>query len=391
MSKVAQDFGISDVALNKICQKHRVPTPPRGYWAKKAADKPVKQVRFVETADPLDEKITIYGSSEAELPEPVREVLQKAREIRQLQRPPPSGSLSPIPIEQVHPAIQSTATRLRAQKPDTDRVVSACIKGCCGVDISKDHLERCISVLDTLARSLDAQGLALLTTGNGMAVEAEGERVAFRLTEYVRRDKHQPTLDELGAEERRRKRLGITWDSPYGRAYPEWDFTRTGELIIEIENQYAHGLRRRWKDGKHQRLEALIEEIAAGIRAYAVAVRLQHEEHKRRERNWQRQRRVNERAYAREEREKERQKILDELVAISAEANKLRVWLKDTGRWSGHSQPHEFTRFVEWARDRLEYLEHAVDPDGIAESLKEHELFPEVDPLIDPPEDFIEE
>jgi hypothetical protein len=30
MSKVAQDFGISDVALKKICRKQRTPSPPRG-------------------------------------------------------------------------------------------------------------------------------------------------------------------------------------------------------------------------------------------------------------------------------------------------------------------------------------------------------------------------
>ena len=37
MSKVALDFEISDVALKKIHKRHRVVTPPRGYWAKRAA------------------------------------------------------------------------------------------------------------------------------------------------------------------------------------------------------------------------------------------------------------------------------------------------------------------------------------------------------------------
>jgi hypothetical protein len=30
MIKVAEEFGISDVALKKACDRHRVPTPPRG-------------------------------------------------------------------------------------------------------------------------------------------------------------------------------------------------------------------------------------------------------------------------------------------------------------------------------------------------------------------------
>ncbi len=40
VTKIAAEFGISDVALHKICEKHRVPVPGRGYWAKLAAGNP---------------------------------------------------------------------------------------------------------------------------------------------------------------------------------------------------------------------------------------------------------------------------------------------------------------------------------------------------------------
>ena len=32
--RLAPKYGISNVALKKICKKLNVPTPPRGYWAK---------------------------------------------------------------------------------------------------------------------------------------------------------------------------------------------------------------------------------------------------------------------------------------------------------------------------------------------------------------------
>lgn len=35
--KVAARYGISDVALAKVCRQLQIPKPPRGYWAKKAA------------------------------------------------------------------------------------------------------------------------------------------------------------------------------------------------------------------------------------------------------------------------------------------------------------------------------------------------------------------
>lgn len=39
--KLAPRFGVSDVAVAKLCRNHDIPLPPRGYWAKLAAGKKV--------------------------------------------------------------------------------------------------------------------------------------------------------------------------------------------------------------------------------------------------------------------------------------------------------------------------------------------------------------
>ncbi len=41
---LAKEFGLSDVALGKICASARVPVPPRGYWAARAAGKQVRRI-----------------------------------------------------------------------------------------------------------------------------------------------------------------------------------------------------------------------------------------------------------------------------------------------------------------------------------------------------------
>lgn len=41
IQQLAKQYGISDVGLAKVCRKLAVPIPGRGYWAKKAAGKPV--------------------------------------------------------------------------------------------------------------------------------------------------------------------------------------------------------------------------------------------------------------------------------------------------------------------------------------------------------------
>jgi len=109
MTKVAEDLGISDVALKKICDKHRVPTPSRGYWAKKAAGKPTKQIPFHNTTDPQHEHIVIHGAQQNLSPE-VREVLSKERERRKAQPRPvlPAEAEPTAPIQDVQ--LLATAT-----------------------------------------------------------------------------------------------------------------------------------------------------------------------------------------------------------------------------------------------------------------------------------------
>jgi hypothetical protein len=37
--KLAERFGVSDVAISKWAKAYKIDKPPRGYWARKAAEK----------------------------------------------------------------------------------------------------------------------------------------------------------------------------------------------------------------------------------------------------------------------------------------------------------------------------------------------------------------
>ena len=39
LRRLAPHFGLSDVGLRKLCDRHHIPTPPRGYWAKQGFGK----------------------------------------------------------------------------------------------------------------------------------------------------------------------------------------------------------------------------------------------------------------------------------------------------------------------------------------------------------------
>jgi hypothetical protein len=47
MSRLAEEFGISDVALAKTCRKHEIPIPGRGYWAQLTAGQNPKRPKLL--------------------------------------------------------------------------------------------------------------------------------------------------------------------------------------------------------------------------------------------------------------------------------------------------------------------------------------------------------
>jgi hypothetical protein len=51
MIHVARVYGISDVALKKICKKMAIPTPPQGYWLRKES-KCSRRFKFEHRAGP---------------------------------------------------------------------------------------------------------------------------------------------------------------------------------------------------------------------------------------------------------------------------------------------------------------------------------------------------
>ena len=63
MRTLSARFGISDVALKKTCARAEVPTPDRGYWAKKEAGKSAPQVALPERPLGMDDEIVVAGGS----------------------------------------------------------------------------------------------------------------------------------------------------------------------------------------------------------------------------------------------------------------------------------------------------------------------------------------
>src|ERR1700722_15984598 len=63
MKNLSVRFGISDVAIKKTCARAGIPTPDRGYWAKKQAGKETIQAILPMRSPGMDDEVSIASGS----------------------------------------------------------------------------------------------------------------------------------------------------------------------------------------------------------------------------------------------------------------------------------------------------------------------------------------
>ncbi|MGX5775368.1 hypothetical protein [Methylorubrum zatmanii] len=392
MTKLATEFGISDVGLKKVCNRHRIPTPTRGYWAKLEAGQKPKQALFAAVKDARLNQVEV-GGNVVVLAEPVRQVIEARRAERRLERrrPPAPEPVVFEPVATPHPAVRRTVQALRRCK-QTDAAVEAIGEGLCGVSVGRESIERAAYVLDVLARLLAERGHQLEPTGVAMKVEVGLDKAVMVLREKTRIVDHVPTVEELAAQARRDEqweryyRNPSRWPTPpYGKAYPEKDKLWLGELSLQIEG-HGDGVRRSWADGCTQRLEGLVPSIVAGIEVLLVARKTRREARDEQARQWAELRRRRELAKARQEREKSRAAFFDGLLRLRRDADDLRKALAEMTRDVRSGDHEQVARMMAWGEERLRGMEKRLKLEWIEGGLTEAKLFPlqEQDELFDP-------
>ncbi len=100
MTTLSSRFGISDVALKKTCRRAEIPTPDRGYWAKKEAGKQTFQAALPLRPPGMDDEILVAGGNNYYWHSESKE--------EELQAPLPTPPVFPEPIEAVRERIAWT-------------------------------------------------------------------------------------------------------------------------------------------------------------------------------------------------------------------------------------------------------------------------------------------
>lgn len=349
MLKVAQEYGVSSVALGKTCKKLSVPVPGRGHWAKLAhGHSGTKKPPLPK----LDKVPVIYRSPVADKPSDSSETDPEFISIAQLLA---SGVLNPPQIDltsRLHPLVRSTLNHLRKQRKNELGILASQEPGVLDIKVSEGMLDRALLLIAQVIAVLEHQSFAVAVSDEGHTVALiHGEQVRFAIEEPVHKV--------------------VTSQPRVPNPTDRWDYEETvtyepgGKLVLTIlaATWGKFEQRKRWSDAKIQRIESLIGDFVAGLLRTAVSLRRQKEEQKHQE--LERKRREEERWQLRQDIQKEEKKFeqLNEWVDGWTRADHIRRFIR-TYEERSHSWPTEkqeqYKAWIKWAFEQADRLDPLV-------------------------------
>ena len=262
--KLAQEIGISDVALSKACRKAGLTLPPRGHWAKPMSKRPSKPV------PPTDEhpiRFTVLDRSTL----PVRSTVPAQ----------PKAVRSTIEVPHTLLAPHALVTRwmkcVNAGKPHEGYLVSTG-KNVLDAKISAELIDRCALIFDVLIKESEVLGFKWKVTDDKTVVEVNGEHLGIKLVERL--NKHVIPPPPPPAPKRNAR-----WEPDFSMLRsPQFEWSSTGELSLQIVAPAEYGKRKNWTDTKTGKIEKKLASILDGFVAIAESVnvrRLRNEEDRR--------------------------------------------------------------------------------------------------------------
>jgi hypothetical protein len=237
--KLAPKYGISAVALGKVCRKLQIPLPGRGYWVKKEFGKPVKRLPLPVAKDlPVVQRMKFppaQGISNPQTaspaPEPTDPEFLRIVELE-------SRTIVVDPNAKWHKLVIATERVLNHARPDEKGILQPPYnQPCLDLRISKEALERSLMIINAVILTLEAEGfpVSVVEGRHGTGAQIFGHRIPFAIVEKL-------------LEKSRRVVTEYSWTRTV------IEYAPSGNLVFRV-GDYSYGRGRNYRDGKKHRLE----------------------------------------------------------------------------------------------------------------------------------------
>lgn len=361
MTQVAAKLGISDVGLKKICRRHRIPAPFRGYWARVAAGHQPPRPTLPTPRKGEHDLITIRDRKLASA------VLAAEQEARAREEISENSITVGTDLNSLGLFAAKLLRALQRTARDYRGIVTVTRSDGLSVALAPTNAERAALLLDGLYKAAESHGHRIARGGN---LIVGGATLRLQLQEKVENVPLKPGIKGRPS----RIPSYMRWKQ---RNDPEWDFKATGRLVLTLVAAHGEGIRRSWSDGKHQRLEACLNAVLASAAACSAAEKVWKEVQARRavECEGERARHIDtERLHYRET---QRWEFLDRCANELERAERAERFLAhlEASAPAVYAADAPLARFLRWTRERCIILRRNASAAAVSRALAEAKLF----------------
>ncbi len=311
MWSLAKKYGRSDVGLSKICKKHDIPCPPRGYWAKVESHRKPKQIPLPRKD--ADEIIEIH-------PNPFHSSHSDPKE-RVTPKDPEERIIVAEELRNPHPLVKQSADILKTIQPDATGIIIPAKENCLDIRVSKKSLRRALLIMDALVKSLEKRGFEVRLSKQSTEVKILDTVLGITISEELVRERKEPKDSDLNGYYR------------FGHSRFEDHPIPSGILCLSIHSGvYFRGfIQQNWRDREKRKLEDSLNKFIQGLAKIAV-LKKEHIQRKQQEER---------------ERIEQQKKWEEERRRAEAEKQKLERLMRNVENWYKSRQIREYISAVE--------------------------------------------
>lgn len=338
MSRLTAEYAISDVGLKKLCVRHKIPTPPRGYWAQRDAGRTPSRPKLPASKDrsPIQLRVATADEHVAVAKDALALAIEEAKR--------PENRVSASDRFRSPPQIVREAKDLLKDATPDDLGILERPSDCLDIQVSRAQLSRALRIADALVRDFERRGWEVVVKADGTFVHVDGVPIAMTIEESLETF-HLPPKPEI--------------TSSYSLHYNRRETGRrpSGHLTVairETHHLWHHNQQRNWRGSEKQALEDRLTDVIVGMLKLSSAVKADIAEKERKAREEQ-------------ERKRQAQAMLDEQKqlqeALAEEKARVQLLLDQAARWH---ESKSVRRFIEEARKRGRIDELELEGDDLA-------------------------
>src|ERR1051325_5630353 len=180
-SQLSKTLGYSDVGVAKICRKHNIPRPPRGYWAKKQAGQTPRQIPLPDPSNNAVIELRVPNMNQPEAP----------KERTKVDRPPIKVAES---LRGCHELVSLANQELQGAETNDNGMLVLPTGRILDVRVSKGTLRRALLIVDAILKACEASNYSV---PRGPAVTIQDAKISFGIVERLETREEQPKEHDL--------------------------------------------------------------------------------------------------------------------------------------------------------------------------------------------------